>query len=404
MNDRTGQPGRRNFILPPNLLHLFDQLPWDYPLVEWDTRCPYRVEVSRGLSRHPVEFVNFEGKIYAIKEMPAGIAEKEYHHLVAMHEMRLPVVSPAGYGAVLHSKGERSILITHFLEKSLPYRSLFMRGSLSRYRDHLLDAMAGLLVQIHLSGVFWGDCSLSNTLFRRDAGTLQAYLVDAETVERSLGTLAPTLRLHDLQIMEENIAGDLADLSAQNLLMDGIPLDETSDSIRIRYQNLWEEITRQVLINPDEKYKIRERIQAINSLGFSIGEILIEEGEGGEKIGFQVVVTDRSFHRDQLLGLTGVEAEEMQARSMMNEIQELKATLSHTENRSMPLSSAAYTWLQDYYLLTLESLQPLTDRGADPAELYCQVLEHKWYLSEKAQRDVGHQTAASDFSNSIPPG
>lgn len=54
-----------------------------------------------------------------------------------------------------------------------------MSSSLERYRDHLLDAISGLLVQLHLAGTFWGDCSLSNTLFRRDAGALQAYLVDA---------------------------------------------------------------------------------------------------------------------------------------------------------------------------------------------------------------------------------
>ena len=399
-----GNTDTGKFVLLPDHDPIFEDLPWSFPLGEWSIHSQNRVEVSRGLSRHPVEFVNLNGEIYAIKEMPPGLAEIEYHHLQAMAELRLPAVSAAGYAAIHFPEGERSILITHFLDKSLPYRSLFMRRSLSRYRDHLLDAMAGLLVQLHLSGIFWGDCSLSNTLFRRDAGALQAYLVDAETVERSPGPLMPTLRHHDLQIMGENISGDLADLYAQNLLMDGNPLDDTSDSIRIRYQNLWEEITRQVIINPDEKYRIQERIQAINSLGFSIGEVLIEPGEDGDKLNFQVVVTDRSFHRDQLLALTGVEAEEMQARSMMNEIQELKATLSHFNNRSTPLSLAAYKWLNDYYLPCLQGLQPLIDRGGIPAELYCQLLEHKWYLSEKARHDVGHQVAVEDYLQNIAPG
>jgi hypothetical protein len=396
-----GTSSANKFVLLPHHDPEFEELPWDYPLGEWSNYCQNRVEVSRGLSRHPVEFVNLKGKIFAVKEMPPGLAEIEYHHLLAMEDMRLPAVSTVGYAATHFSEGERSVLITHFLDKSLPYRSLFMRRSLSRYRDHLLDAMAGLLVQIHLSGIYWGDCSLSNTLFRRDAGALQAYLVDAETVERSPAPLSPTLRHHDLQIMGENVSGDLADLFAHNLLMDGIPLDDTSDSIRIRYQNLWEEITRQVIINPDEKYRIQERIQAINSLGFSIGEVLIEPGEGGDKLSFQVVVTDRSFHRDQLLALTGVEAEEMQARSMMNEIQELKAMLSHINNRSTPLSLAAYNWLNDYYLPSLQLLQPLIERGGIPAELYCQVLENKWYLSERARHDVGHQVAVEDYLRTI---
>ena len=225
--------------------------------------------------------------------------------------------------------------------------------------------------------------------------------MDAETAELHPDIVPPTMRFHDLQIMEENVDGDLTDLGAANLLMDGIPLDDTGASICIRYQNLWEEITRQIIISPDEKYRIQERIQALNSLGFSIGEVLLESGEIGDKLRFQVVVADRNFHQDQLLGLTGVEAEEMQARLMMNEIHEIKATLSQTNNRSIPLSLAAFKWVQEIYLPTLDGIRSLINADIDPAELYCQILEHKWYLSEKAQHDVGHQIAIEDFLRMI---
>jgi hypothetical protein len=379
----------------------FQDLPWEYPLNEWALHCQYLEDVPRGLSRHPVEFVNYFGTIYAFKEMPPELAEDEFNLLLSIEELRLPGVTAVGHAVTNTMVGKRSVLITRFLDRSLPYRSLFMRRSLLRYRDHLLDAIAGLMVQLHLAGIYWGDCSLSNTLFRRDAGTLQAYLVDAETAELHPDIVPPTMRFHDLQIMEENVDGDLADLGAANLLMDGIPLDDTGASICIRYQNLWEEITRQIIISPDEKYRIQERIEVLNSLGFSIGEVLLESGEIGDKLRFQVVVADRNFHQDQLLGLTGVEAEEMQARLMMNEIQELKATLSQTHNRSTPLSLTAFKWLQEIYLPTLDGIRSLITKTSDPAELYCQILEHKWYLSEKAQHDVGHQIAIEDFLKMI---
>ena len=379
----------------------FQDLPWEYPLSEWSLHCQYLEDVPRGLSRHPVEFINYLGSIYAVKEMPPDLAENEFNLLLSMEEMRLPAVTAVGHAVTNTMTGKRSVLITRFLDRSLPYRSLFMRRSLLRYRDHLLDAIAGLMVQLHLAGVYWGDCSLSNTLFRRDAGALQAYLVDAETAELHPDIVPPTMRFHDLQIMEENVDGDLAGLGAANLLMDGIPLDNTGASISIRYQNLWEEITRQIIISSNEKYRIQERIQVLNSLGFSIGEVLLESGELGDKLRFQVVVTDRNFHQDQLLGLTGVEAEELQARLMMNEIHELKATLSQTHNRSTPLSLAAFKWLQEIYLPALDGIRSLINADIDPAELYCQILEHKWYLSEKAEHDVGHQVAIDDFLRKI---
>jgi hypothetical protein len=388
--------------MPPTLVlqssspDLLD-LPWEFPLSEWSQHSSRLEEMPRGVSRHPVVFVNYSGIIFAFKEMTVGLAEHEYNLLLQMEQLRLPAVTPVGHARTETNLGERSVLITRFLDSSLPYRSLFIRSSLIRYRDHLLDAMAGLMVQLHLAGIYWGDCSLSNTLFRRDAGALQAYLVDAETGEFHQGHVPPTLRLLDLQIMEENVDGDLAVLGAKNLLMDGVPRDDTGSSIKIRYQKLWEEITLRVIINPDEKYKIQERIQALNTLGFSIGEILLEGGVEGDKLDFHFVVTDRNFHRDQLLGLTGIEAEEMQARSMMNEIQEHKATLSQSLQRSIPISVAAYSWSEKFYLPTIERLAELIDRNNDPAEIYYQVLEHKWYLSENAQRDVGHQAAVKDY-------
>jgi hypothetical protein len=375
----------------------FLDLPWNLPLSLWAGRTDRLEQVAQGVSRHPVVFVNYSGALYVVKEMPPGTAEKEFECLDQIEALSLPAVIPVGHARTQTDQGLASLLITRYLDHSLPYRSLFMRQSLLRYRDHLLDAIAGLLVQLHLAGVYWGDCSLSNTLFRRDAGALQAYLVDAETVEITDGSTSPRMRYHDLEIMQENVDGELADLHEANLLLEDLPMDNTGAYIRLSYQNLWEEITREELINPGEHYRIQDRIRALNALGFSVDEVRLEGSENGEQLRLRVMVADRNFHRNQLFGLTGVEAEEMQARKMMNEIHEFKATLSQVNNRSTPLSVAAYHWLENYYRPTLESLQELIKGGREPAELYCEVLEHKWYLSEQARQDVGHTAAAQNY-------
>jgi len=378
----------------------FLDLPWELPLLEWEGNCTRLEQAPRGLSRHPVVFVNYGGVLYALKELPVSLAEREYDLLNKIEELRLPAVSPVGHVLAQNPRGQVSVLITRFLDRSLPYRSLFMSSSLQRYRDHLLDAIAGLLVQLHLAGVYWGDCSLSNTLFRRDAGALQAYLVDAETAELHPDRFSPANRYQDLIIMEENVGGELADLSSSGQLfggLRGVPVSDTGAYIRQRYHMLWEEITHEDIINPGENYRIQERIRALNTLGFSVGEVGLMGTESGNQLRLRVVVTDRNFHRDQLQGLTGLDAEEKQAQTMMNEIQQLKATLSQSNNRSTPLSVAAYHWLENIYLPTLDRLQAVMDENTDRAELYCQVLEHKWYLSEEAHRDVGHQAAAQDY-------
>lgn len=378
----------------------FLELPWHLPLTEWQNVCSRLEEVPRGLSRHPVVFVNFKGILYAIKELPKGIAEKEYRLLMDIENRHLPSVSPVGFIEEHAGQERASYLITRFLDSSLPYRMLFMSQGLKNYRKHLLDAIAGLLVQLHLADIFWGDCSLSNTLFRRDAGALQAYLVDAETAEVHNKDISAALRYHDLEIMEENINGDILDLKLKGELSledPSIPASQTGAYIRNRYLDLWNEITREDVITPGEHYRIQDRIRALNAIGFSVGNVELTPVTNGDQLRLRVVVTDRNFHRDQLHTLTGLDVEEMQARKMMNEIQELKATLSQANNRSTPLSVAAFHWLENTFNVVTRSLQPLTGEATTLAELYCQVLEHKWYLSERAQRDVGHQAATQDY-------
>jgi hypothetical protein len=201
--------------------------------------------------------------------------------------------------------------------------------------------------------------------------------------------------------MEDNVNSELIALAASGMLSDGFPAHDNGAYIRLRYQRLWNEITQEEVIGPSESLRIQERIRALNALGFSVGGIEYYKAPQGEQIRLRVLVTDRNFHRDQLFSLTGLEAEEMQARLMMNEIHELRAALSKANQRSTPMNVAAYHWMVNVYQPVIQRLQPLIDKDMNLAELYCQVLEHKWYLSEKARRDVGHDVAVEDYVRSF---
>jgi len=373
----------------------FLDLPWDLPLGRWADRCARIVQVQRGISRHEVLFVQYERAVYAMKELPPLVGVREYDALRWLEERELPAVTAAGHAQVLTEGEERSVLVTRFLEGSIPYRTLFEHAGLEAHRLRLLDAMAGLLVRLHLAGYYWGDCSLSNTLFRRDAGEFRAYLVDAETSEMH-ESLSEGQRRHDLEILEENVAGDLADVAA--MLGESPPeLDETGEEIRRRYDGLWSETTREETILPSESWRIHERIRRLNALGFSVGEVnLVATGEGN-RLRMRTIVTDRDYHRNLLQGHTGIVAEDRQAALLVNEIQALRATLQRGENRSVPLSVAAYRWLAERYEPTVRRLGPLLGRRGDAPEVYCQVLEHKWYLSEQEKRDVGLEAATQDY-------
>jgi hypothetical protein len=378
----------------------FLDLPWHLPLAAWSQSCQRVVQVERGLSRHEVVFVSYPPAIYALKEMPPGMADREYDLLLELEKRRLPAVVAVGRARMRSMAGEElSVLTTRFLDSSLPYRTLFHAAGLDVYRERLLDAVAGLLVRLHLAGFYWGDCSLSNTLFRRDAGELRAYLVDAETSACD-DSLTDAERHQDLLIMEENLAGDLAQFAA---LAGGIPAGaETGRQVRERYERLWSEITREETLTAAESYRIHERIRALNALGFSVGEVeLVATGEKN-RLRMRTMVTDRDYHRQQLHTLTGIVAGDRQAQRMLDEIHEVKATLGRESGGDVPANVAAYRWMRERYEPALAKLAPLVAATGDAPELYCQVLEHKWYLSERAHHDVGLGRALEDYLAHVP--
>lgn len=380
----------------------FLDLPWAQPLARWNETCARVVELQRGISRHEVRFVGYKNAVYAVKELAEGMAEREHDLLVRMEERGLPSVVSVGHARVQRAGERGSVLITRFLDASLPYRLLFQNPGLERYRERLIDAMAGLIVRLHLAGVYWGDCSLSNTLFRRDAGELGAYFVDAETSEMH-ETLSDGQRRQDLLILEENVAGELADLAAFAQVPHALAGDGTGERIVERYEALWGEVDREVVVGPDETWRIQERVRALNGLGFSVGEIeLVATGEGN-RLRMRTVVTDREYHRHRLHDLTGLVALEKQAELMLNEIREVQASLTRELDRSVPLSVAAFRWQTESYEPTVSRLEALVGRAGDPAELYCQVLEHKWFLSEQARKDVGLEMAVTDYERRFAP-
>ena len=167
------------------------------------------------------------------------------------------------------------------------------------YRDRLLDAMALLLVDLHRGGVYWGDCSLANTLFRRDGDRIQAYLVDAETSEVH-PALSDGQRRFDLDILVENVAFGLADLA----LYQGRPDEadaaiEAAESVRARYEAVWSELHDQPDLIPGDRRAIRARLRRLNDLGFSVDLEVDPVGPAGT-VRLRTSVTTRRYHANEL--------------------------------------------------------------------------------------------------------
>ena len=373
-------------------------LPWHLPLEDWPSENI--AALPKGLSRHTVRFAHLNDHVIAIKETLFDLAKREYEMLRKLEKLDVPCVEPF---AIINNRTDTdgnelpAVLITRHLKFSLPYRAMWSQGLRDQTAKRLVDALALLMVRLHLIGFFWGDVSLSNTLFRRDAGKFAAYLVDAETGQLYDSRLSNGQRENDLEIARVNIAGELMDLLASGKASEIDP-NQISQRIVDKYHELWKELTATEVFDVSEKWRISRRVQKLNELGFDIEELSIVKDEVGHTVKIQPKVVDAGHHARRLLLLTGLDVEENQARRLLNDIDQFK--LSHARPGADE-EVLAHQWLSEVFEPVVGAVPTEYTGRLEPAELFHEVLEHRWYMSEKQGGDVELIDAVRSYVSDI---
>jgi hypothetical protein len=375
-------------------------LPWEKPLATWPTEL--LANLPRGISRHVVRFVHVGDEIYAMKEITGHVAAHEYGLLRQLGKLDLPTVEPIAVVAGRHTNdGEplESMLVTKQLKFSLPYRALFSGNLRADTADRLIDALAVLMVRLHLSGFYWGDVSLSNVLFLRDADEFSAFLVDAET-----GALRTTLskgqREYDMDLARTNIIGELMDLSSGKLLPDEVDEIAVGDRLLERYDSLWGALTDEERFDPDEMWKIEKRVNKLNDLGFDVDELEVKRTPDGKRVLVRPRVVDAGYASRKLLRLTGLDVKENQARQLLNDIDAYRAS---TWRDGEELEIVATDWMREVFEPTVRMIPSKYRMVIEPAQFFHEVLENRWSMAEKAGHDVPTAIAATDYIRRVLP-
>jgi hypothetical protein len=373
-------------------------LPWQLPLEDWPKENI--AALPKGLSRHTVRFAHLEDHVVAIKETLFDLAKREYDMLRKLEKLDVPCVEPF---AIINNRedvnGEPlpAVLITRHLKFSLPYRAMWSQGLREQTANRLVDALALLLVRVHLVGFFWGDVSLSNTLFRRDAGRFAAYLVDAETGQLYDSRLSNGQRENDLEIARVNIAGELMDLLASGKAVDIDP-NAVSQRIVDKYHELWKELTAVEVFDSSERWRISRRVKRLNDLGFDIEELSMVADAAGHTVKIQPKVVDAGHHARRLLLLTGLDVEENQARRLLNDIDSYKLANARVGADEEVL---AHEWLSNVYEPVITAIPAHYTGRLEPAEIFHEVLEHRWYKSENEGKDIPLIDAVRSYVNEV---
>lgn len=374
-------------------------LPWHLPLDAWPNQNI--AALPKGISRHLVRFAHLSGRVVAIKETTSEMAKGEYEMLRMLQGLEIPCVEPV---AVITNRTDEdgeplnSVLVTRHLKFSLPYRALYSQTLRPDTATRLVDALAVLLVRVHMIGFFWGDVSLSNTLFRRDAGAFAAYLVDAETGQLYSGGLSNGQRENDLEIARVNIAGELMDLEAGGRVANELDPIRVSNGIVAAYRLLWSELTGSESFASTERWRITERVERLNNLGFDIDELAITTDDAGTKVRIQPKVVDAGHHQRRLLRLTGLDAEENQARRLLNDLDSYRAAYGGPDADEEMLS---HEWLVRVFEPVVRAIPRELKGKLEPAEVFHQLLDHRWFMAQNQGHDIPLAEAVTSYVQDV---
>jgi len=374
-------------------------LPWEIPLEHWPSE--HLAALPRGISRHVVRFVKLDNHVVAIKETNPQIAQREFKLLRKLQKLGAPCVTPLAVvkgREGIDGKPLEAALVTEHLQFSLPYRALFSQALREETVERFLDALAVLLVRLHLLGFYWGDVSLSNALFRRDAEQFTAYLVDAETGDLH-DTLTDGQRDYDLDLARTNIIGEMYDLEAQDSLDETVDPVEVADRLEERYRELWKALTKTATFTSNIPLQIANRVTELNELGFDVGELDMRETDDGNALVIRPKIVDAGHHARRLMRLTGLDVQENQARRLLNDLDEYRAVAFPDEDRGF----AAHQWLLRVFEPTVRAVPREFRKKLEPAQVYHEILDHRWFLAQEVGHDVPMPVATASYVKNVLP-
>ncbi|OHF41047.1 DUF4032 domain-containing protein [Corynebacterium sp. HMSC074A01] len=388
-------------VVSPTYAPTLLKMPWSTPLEEWSTDL--LAALPRGISRHTVRLVEADGLVFAVKEIGERVAYHEYRNLRRLQELGVPCVVPVA--VITHRRGEDGqeltpCLVTEHLRFSLPYRDVFSRDPAAEVVSKLVRALAVLLVRLHLLGFYWGDVSLSNTLFRRDADQFSAYLVDAETGEFH-EPLSQGRRLYDVDVARVNIIGELMDLQAAGAIDEDADVIALGNAIEAVYLELWDLVTGELVVEGDAFDAVAKRVEAINALGFDVGEMEIENEGNRYRIIIEPAVFSTGFYQKKLLQLTGLDVQDGQAQRLLGEMEVYRAV---RYGGKLPLEAVAHRWMVREYEPVVALIPEQLREKLEPAQIFHEILDHRWFLSQNEHRFVPLMEAAASYFQRVLPG
>ena len=141
-------------------------------------------------------------------------------------------------------------------------------------------------------------------------------------------------------------------------------------------------------------------MRQLHDLGFAVEEVSVTIDGDTKMLSFQPKLVAAGYHTQRLRELTGLETEELQAKRLLASFDRYRARENST---GMTVNEMAKKWLTEVFEPIINRV-PADMRGrVERAQMFHEILENRWYLSEKVGHDVGLEEATDNYCTEVLP-
>ena len=364
-----------------------ENFPWMSEIESWENY--HFIERRKGESRHTLFFLRTDKGDIVIKRTSSESAEKEFYVYKRLISMGIPTIVPIGFVKKQKNEAGEGYLLTLYEKGALPESHIMNLLRDKRHRDLVWNSVVALLAVMHLKGIFWGDPSLDNILIKFYKTKVEALLIDTETV-KFYDYLSPQKGQEDL----DRLFDSLFAYSFTNDMVDEKMFEERKEYIFERYNKLKKLLSNEIEAGEEEYFKLIKRVDDLFLLGYTIKP---ERISPKLKIMFKPVTPRKGWFVQMLEDMLGVSFTPEQAKKIFKEILRHRYWMSKNEGQDVRIGEAARDWYQHRFLPVKRIFKQYFP-GENPVKIYLEILDHKWFMSEKAGKDVGIVEAAKDYS------
>jgi hypothetical protein len=173
-----------------------------------------------------------------------------------------------------------------------------------------------------------------------------------------------------------------------------------SQGVIARYHRIWKSLNEPQILDPKDRHAVERAMRSLQDLGFAVEEVEVTmDGDKGV-LKFSPKLVQAGYHQQRLKEILGLDAEELQAKRLLASFDRYRGREAKSGLSSEVL---ARRWLTIVFDHVIDQI-PLELRGrVEPAQMFHEILEHRWYLGEKAGKDLGLDFATQEYIHNILP-